>query len=59
MLTKETQETFEKYRESFSAICNELCELGLHEHDKRTEEIALFKFAINNGLENMLNESRR
>lgn len=59
MVTEETQKTFEKYRESFSAICNELCELGLQERDKRTEEIALFEVAVNEGKENMLNETRR
>ncbi|XP_032677212.1 dynein regulatory complex subunit 3-like isoform X2 [Odontomachus brunneus] len=59
MVTEETQDIFEKYRESFSAICNELCELGLQEHNKRNEEMALYEAAVNEGEENMQNESRK
>lgn len=59
MITKETQDTFEKYRESFSAICNELCELGLQEHNKRNEEMALYEAAVDEGEENMQNELRK
>ncbi|XP_014483563.1 PREDICTED: leucine-rich repeat-containing protein 48-like [Dinoponera quadriceps] len=58
-ITKETQEIFEKYRESFSAICNELCELGLQEHKKRTEVILPFEVAVNESEENMQDESRK
>ncbi|EFN83810.1 Leucine-rich repeat-containing protein 48 [Harpegnathos saltator] len=58
-VTEEARDIFEKYRESFSGICNELCELGLQERDKREKEIALFEVAVDKGEEDMQNESRR
>ncbi|KAL6256144.1 hypothetical protein P5V15_012264 [Pogonomyrmex californicus] len=58
-INKDTQDAFEKYKKSFIAICHELCELGLQEHDKRTEEIRLFKIVVDEGKENMQIEARR
>lgn len=40
-------------------MCNELCEVGLRERDKRNEEIASLETAVNEGEENIQNESRK
>lgn len=59
MINENTQNAFEEYKKSFVAICHELCELGLRESDKRTEDIKLFEIAVNEGKENTQNEARR
>jgi len=59
MINENTQHAFEEYKKSFIIICHELCELGLRENNKRTEEIKLFEVAINKGKENAQNEARR
>jgi len=58
-INENTQNAFEEYKKSFVAICHELCELGLQENDRRTEEIRLFETAVNEGKTNMQNEARR
>ncbi|XP_029177734.1 dynein regulatory complex subunit 3-like isoform X3 [Nylanderia fulva] len=58
-INEDTQNAFEEYRKSFSAICHNLHELGLQEHDKRTEEIRLFELVVNEGKENKQNVARK
>ncbi|XP_020297321.1 dynein regulatory complex subunit 3-like [Pseudomyrmex gracilis] len=58
-INKNIQNEFEKYKNSFTTICHKLYEFGLEEHEKRTEEIRLFKSAVDKGKENTQNESRR
>ncbi|XP_012058247.1 PREDICTED: leucine-rich repeat-containing protein 48-like [Atta cephalotes] len=58
-INENTQNAFEEYKKSFVAMCHELCELGLQENDRRTEEIRLFETAVNEGKTNMQNEARR
>ncbi|CAL1687377.1 unnamed protein product [Lasius platythorax] len=58
-INEDTQNAFEEYRKSFSAICHELYELGLQEHDKRTEEMRLFELVVNEGKENKQNTARK
>lgn len=58
-INESTQNAFEEYKKTFSATCHELYELGLREHDKRTEEIRLFECVINEGKENKQNIARK
>ncbi|KAL6444746.1 hypothetical protein ACFW04_002067 [Cataglyphis niger] len=58
-INDDTQNAFEEYKKSFSAICHELYELGLQEHDKRIEEIRLFELVVNEGKENNQNVARK
>ncbi|XP_050445114.1 dynein regulatory complex subunit 3-like [Cataglyphis hispanica] len=58
-INEDTQNAFEEYKKSFSAICHELYELGLQEHDKRIEEIRLFELVVNEGKENKQNVARK
>ncbi|KMQ90308.1 leucine-rich repeat-containing protein 48-like protein [Lasius niger] len=58
-INEDTQNAFEEYRKSFSAICHELYELGLQEHDKRTEEMRLFELVVNEVKENKQNTARK
>ncbi|XP_025263880.1 dynein regulatory complex subunit 3 isoform X2 [Camponotus floridanus] len=58
-INENTQNAFEEYKKTFSAICHELYELGLQEHDKRTEEIRLFECVVNEGKENKQNVARK
>ncbi|XP_012283171.1 dynein regulatory complex subunit 3 [Orussus abietinus] len=48
-LNDDTQNAFEEYRKIFSAISQELYELGLKEQIKRSDEITLFKDIVNEG----------
>lgn len=58
-INETTQNAFEEYKKSFTAICYELYELGLREDNKRTEDIKLFEGVVNEGKENKQNEARR
>lgn len=58
-INEDTRNAFEEYKKSFSAICRELYELGLQEHNKRTEEIRLFEVTVNEGKEEAQNQMRR
>ncbi|XP_029668287.1 dynein regulatory complex subunit 3-like [Formica exsecta] len=58
-INEDTQNAFEEYKKTFSTICHELYELGLQEHDKRTEEIRLFELVVNEGKENKQNVARK
>ncbi|XP_076635500.1 dynein regulatory complex subunit 3 isoform X2 [Colletes latitarsis] len=58
MVNEETQNAYKEYKENFSSICQEFCEIGLKEHEKRTNEINLFKNAINEGKQASLNQGR-
>ncbi|XP_072749124.1 dynein regulatory complex subunit 3 [Anoplolepis gracilipes] len=58
-INEDTQKAFEEYKKTFSATCHELYELGLQEHDKRTEEIRLFELVVNEGKENKQNAARK
>ncbi|RLU16950.1 hypothetical protein DMN91_011019 [Ooceraea biroi] len=59
LINEDTQNAFAQYRKSFSAICNELFELGLQEHRKRAEEVRLFEVAVNEGKESTQSEARK
>ncbi|XP_043261602.1 dynein regulatory complex subunit 3-like [Colletes gigas] len=58
MVNEETQNAYKEYKECFSLICQEFCEIGLKEHEKRTNEINLFKNAVNEGKQASLNQGR-
>ncbi|XP_053971815.1 dynein regulatory complex subunit 3-like isoform X1 [Hylaeus volcanicus] len=59
MVNEETQNAYEEYKESFSLMCQELCEVGLKEHEKRTYEINLFTNAVNEGKEATQDQGRK
>lgn len=59
MVTDDTQNAYEEYRKKFCDICQELFELGLKEHERRTHEIKLFKNAVDEGMEDIQNRGRR
>lgn len=58
LINEDTQNAFEEYRQSFCAICKQLYELGLREHDKRMEEVRLFEDSVSEGKESAQNEAR-
>ncbi|XP_071869979.1 dynein regulatory complex subunit 3 isoform X4 [Bombus fervidus] len=49
MVTDDTQNAHEEYKKNFIAICEEFCEIGLKEHNKRMNEINLYNIAVNEG----------
>lgn len=49
MVNEDTQNAYEQYKINFSTLCQELCEVGLKEHDKRLDEINLYNIGVNEG----------
>ncbi|XP_076247829.1 dynein regulatory complex subunit 3 [Calliopsis andreniformis] len=57
-INEETQKTHEEYKQNFIVLCQEFCEVGMKEHEKRIEEINLFVKAVNEGKEASQNRGR-
>lgn len=49
IVTDDTQNAHEEYKKNFTVICEEFCEIGLKEHNKRMNEINLYNIAVNKG----------
>ncbi|KAL0101039.1 hypothetical protein PUN28_018712 [Cardiocondyla obscurior] len=58
-INEDTKNAFEEYKKSFIAICHGLCELGLRENDRRTEDMRSFQVAVNEDKKNTQNKARR
>ncbi|XP_031826425.1 dynein regulatory complex subunit 3 isoform X2 [Nomia melanderi] len=58
MVTEDTQNAYAEYKKNFVVLCQEFCELGLKEHEKRVNEIYLFTTAVNNGKKLSQNQGR-
>ncbi|XP_076386115.1 dynein regulatory complex subunit 3 isoform X2 [Megachile rotundata] len=49
MVNEDTQNAYEEYKINFTAISQELCEIGLAENEKRKNEIDIFTDCVNKG----------
>ncbi|XP_078047695.1 dynein regulatory complex subunit 3 [Augochlora pura] len=58
MVTEDTQNAYVEYEKSFIVLCQELCELGLQENEKRIDEINTFTIAVNNGKKSSQDQGR-
>ncbi|KOC60149.1 Leucine-rich repeat-containing protein 48 [Habropoda laboriosa] len=58
MVNEDTQNAFEQYKINFITICEELCEIGIKENDKRMGEINVFNTAVNEGKTASQNQGR-
>ncbi|XP_076657894.1 dynein regulatory complex subunit 3 [Halictus rubicundus] len=58
MVTEDTQNVYAEYEKSFIVLCQEFCEFGLEEHQKRIDEINLFITAVNNGKKSSQDQGR-
>lgn len=58
MVNEDTQNAYEQYKINFSTLCQELCEVGLKEHDKRLDEINLYNIGVNEGKNISQNQGR-
>ncbi|XP_076383477.1 dynein regulatory complex subunit 3 isoform X2 [Megalopta genalis] len=58
MVTEDTQNAYAEYEKSFIVLCQELCELGLQENEKRIDEINTFTNAVNNGKKSSQDQGR-
>ncbi|XP_015588517.1 dynein regulatory complex subunit 3-like isoform X2 [Cephus cinctus] len=58
-LTEDTQVAYEEYKKTFSAICQELYELGLKEEARRRNEIRQFEDIVNGGKQKVQEDARK
>ncbi|XP_076683155.1 dynein regulatory complex subunit 3 [Andrena cerasifolii] len=58
LINEETITAYEEYKENFCALCREICDIGLKEHDKRMNEIHLYTTAVAAGKEISQNQGR-
>ncbi|XP_076279606.1 dynein regulatory complex subunit 3 [Lasioglossum baleicum] len=58
MVTEDAQNVFAEYEKSFVVLCQELCEFGLQEHQKRIDEINLFTTALDDGKKSSQDQGR-
>ncbi|XP_016914639.2 dynein regulatory complex subunit 3 isoform X1 [Apis cerana] len=58
MVNEDTQNAYEQYKVNFSSLCQELCEVGLKEYDKRLDEINLYNIGVNEGKNISQNQGR-
>ncbi|CAK9797049.1 Dynein regulatory complex subunit 3 [Anthophora quadrimaculata] len=59
MVNEDTQNAYDQYKINFIAVCEELCEVGVKENEKRMEEINIFNIAINEGKTASQNQGRK
>ncbi|CAK9803696.1 Dynein regulatory complex subunit 3 [Anthophora plagiata] len=59
MVNEDTQNAYDQYKINFIAVCEELCEVGVKENEKRMEEINIFNIAINEGKIASQNQGRK
>lgn len=58
LINEETTTAYDEYKESFCALCRELCDIGLKDHDKRMNEIHLYTTAVAAGKEILQTQGR-
>ncbi|KZC12151.1 Leucine-rich repeat-containing protein 48, partial [Dufourea novaeangliae] len=57
-VNEDTQTAYEEYEKSFTVLCQEFCETGLKDHERRTNEINLFTTAVNKGKKESQDQGR-